>query len=151
MTNIELLSSIIEDIKQLPYRDGDKLDGIRRRYEMIVGKVFGVSSKYVKDIADIEFHPMFYPAPETVKGELWESGKTRFINLINVLIEELELTQNTNVETIPRNDVRQDLSSRIFITLWSEVVFRLTSAVFTFGFRKCSDACIRNSGGRSRR
>ena len=74
MNEIELVQSLIDEVNKLPHRDEEKLDALRRRAEMIIGKVFGESSKYLKDLNSIHFFPMVYPADEHYYNEMWLSG-----------------------------------------------------------------------------
>ena len=41
MNEIELIQSLFVQINELPYRDRDTLDALRRRARMITKKVFG--------------------------------------------------------------------------------------------------------------
>jgi uncharacterized protein (TIGR02391 family) len=91
MNYIELFQSLVSQLNELPHRDESKLDALRRRAEMVIRKVFGDSSTYLKDLEQINFHPWVYPAPEHLYNERWVSGKTGMLNLFNTIIEEISL------------------------------------------------------------
>lgn len=114
MNEIELVQSLIDVVNKLPRRDEEKLDALRRRAEMIIRKVFGDSSKYLKDLANINFFPMFYPADEHYYNETWVSGKSQMLNLFNTMLEELKLFGvSPKVDRVQKADV--EFSNRIFI------------------------------------
>jgi predicted nucleotide-binding protein len=114
MNEIELVQSLIDMVNKLPHRDEEKLDALRRRAEMIIRKVFGDSSKYLKDLANIHFFPMAYPADEHYYNERWVSGKSQMLNLFNTMLEELKLFGvSPKVDRVQKADV--EFSNRIFI------------------------------------
>lgn len=114
MNEIELVQSLIDEVNKLPHRNEEKLDALRRRAEMIIRKVFGESSKYLKDLKYIHFFPMFYPADERHYDEMWLSGKSKMLNLFNTMLEELKLFGiPQKVEKVQKADVKS--SNRIFI------------------------------------
>ena len=114
MNEIELVQSLIDEVNKLPHRDEEKLDALRRRAEMIIGKVFGESSKYLKDLNSIHFFPMVYPADEHYYNEMWLSGKSQMLNLFNTMLEELKLFGiRQKVDKVQKADVKP--SNRIFI------------------------------------
>lgn len=88
---IELVQSLIDMAKELPHRDGKKLDALLRRAEMIIRNVFGDSSKYLEDLDRIDFYPMFSPANEHNYEESWISSKNEILNLFNTILEKLKI------------------------------------------------------------
>jgi predicted nucleotide-binding protein len=114
MNEIELVQSLIDEVNELPHRDEEKLDALRRRAEMIIRKVFGESSKYLKDLNNIHFFPMVYPAEEDYYNERWLSGKSQMLNLFNTMLEELKLFGiRQKVDKVQKADAKS--SNRIFI------------------------------------
>ena len=114
MNEIKLVQSLIDEVNKLPHRDEEKLDALRRRAEMIIRKIFGESSKYLKDLESIDFFPMVYPADENYCNERWLSGKSKMLNLFNTMLEELKLLGTPQkVEKVRKTDVKS--SNRIFI------------------------------------
>ena len=110
MNEIELVQSLIKMVNDLPQRDNEKLDALRRRAEMITIKVFGESSKYIKDLNTIGFHPIYGDN----YNETWLSGKSQMLNLFSTMLEELKLFgTGQKVDTIQKVDV--EFSNRIFI------------------------------------
>jgi hypothetical protein len=114
MNEIELVQSLIDNLNELPHRDEGKLDALRRRAEMIIRKVFGNSSKYLKDLDNIDFFPMIYPANDRSYNHWWGSGKSEMLNLFNTMVEELELFSiSQGVEKA--REANAEFSNRIFI------------------------------------
>jgi len=114
MDKIELVQSLIDQVNKLPHRDEEKLDALQRRAEMIIRKVFGDSSKYLKDLESIHFFPMAYPADERYYNETWLSGKNEMLNLFNTMLEELKLFGvSPKAENVKKADVK--FLNRVFI------------------------------------
>lgn len=90
-TEIELVESLIEQAKDLPYGASSKLDGILRRSEMIIRQIFGEDSHYLSGLKKISFYPHFAPSVNSVKLSTWSSGKNSISNLFLTMKEELEL------------------------------------------------------------
>jgi hypothetical protein len=114
MNEIDLVQSLIEVASQLPHRDEVKLDALRRRADLIIRRVFGDSSKYLNDLANIRFFPMFARAKEQDYNESWLSGQSRMLNLFNILLEELKLfgkSQKVN----EAQKVKLEFSNRVFV------------------------------------
>ena len=115
MNEIKLVQSLIDEVNELPYRDKEKLDALRRRADMIIRKVFGDSSKYLKDLNNISFFPMLSPVAEHEYGERWRYGESQMLNLFNTMLEELKLfgTPQKVDKVQKKDDVKS--SNRIFI------------------------------------
>jgi hypothetical protein len=113
MSEVELIQSLIDDLNELPHRDEEMLDYLRRRTVMIIGKVFGdsyVAKQYKEDISKIEFnarpkyklvvkerHPgldpskpielkgnVITPPTEQEKDNTWILGKIEMLNILKV-------------------------------------------------------------------
>lgn len=91
MTQLELFEELIDLSSELEYKDSSRLDFIRKRSEMVIRRAFGEKSKYINDLNDVYFHPMFYPCSPEEERAFWKSGKDQFINLFNTIIEEIQL------------------------------------------------------------
>jgi len=113
MNDIGLIQSLIEKIRELPHRDEKKLDALRKRAEMIIRKVFGDSSKYLKDLGSINFFPK-WSLDKNSYNECWRSGKTEMLNLFNTMREELELFgMRPKDDKLQKADIK--ISNRIFV------------------------------------
>jgi predicted nucleotide-binding protein len=88
---LQLIESLISEVQQLPYRAEAKLDKFERRAEMILRNLYGVQSKYLKDLTSISFYPSWAPSEEEDKRKYWQSGIDEMLNLFNTLKEELAL------------------------------------------------------------
>ena len=114
MNEIELIQSLIEMVNNLPNRDEEKLDALKKRAQMIIRNVFGDSSKYLKDLEDIDFYPMVFPADEDDHNRYWRSGKNQMINLFSTMLEELKLFgPSSKAGKVQKTDVK--LSKQIFL------------------------------------
>lgn len=91
MNQIDLINGLIEELKALKYKDETKLDAIVRKAEMIIRNVFSSDSKYINNLHDIGFHPMFVPAPEQSQLKSWQLGTAQMQNLFTTMKEEVEL------------------------------------------------------------
>lgn len=105
MNQIALINDLLDGVRALPFDDWDSLDGIKRRAEMVIRKIFGSDSKYLQDLKDIGFSPVvFFGGGRDIEadGRIWESGRRSFINLLSTMIEELQLfsgqPENSSVE-----------------------------------------------------
>ncbi len=102
MNNIELIQSLLKDLDELQNRDEHKLDALTRRSEMIIRKIFGNDSKYLKDLKDIDFFPRIYPSTEEYYQEKWISGKNQMLNLFKTMIEELKIFSPIQTKKEPK-------------------------------------------------
>lgn len=109
---IELIESLIEQFKALPLRNDAALDALRRRAKMIIAKVCGNSSNYLKDDGAISFYSCIYPVSEDTKNKLWKSGQQEMINLLSTIVEDLRLS----IPESPRlENKKKEYSNRVFI------------------------------------
>jgi predicted nucleotide-binding protein len=115
-SRLEHLSSLLDQIDRLPHRDDHELDALKKRVEMIVRNVFGETSKYLKDLSNISFYPMVYPADESYSESSWNSGVASLRNLIHTMMEELELFGATVAPPAYDPDVAAiDSADRVFV------------------------------------
>lgn len=114
MNKIELVQSLIDQVNILQYRNGEELDFLRKRAEMITRNVFGESSKYLKDLNNIRFYPMGLTGSEDDSERSWLSGKSQMLNLFNTMLEEFKLSglyENDNTA----QEGRVEYSNEVFI------------------------------------
>lgn len=112
MNELELIQSLIDMLGQMPDRDEEKLDAVRRRAQMIMRSIFGGSSQYITDLTRIRFRPSVLGkhVPDSSYHRAWNSGKGQMLNLFNTMLEELQLTGSTE-ESHNRNDNSTKLNS----------------------------------------
>jgi predicted nucleotide-binding protein len=113
MDETELVKSLIVMLEELPYQNEEKADAIRRRAEMIIRKVFGDSSKYLKDLDNISFYLSVKRANGGLYKERWNSGRERMLNLFNTMLEDLGLSNNPM--QLGAQEIGNEFSKRIFI------------------------------------
>jgi predicted nucleotide-binding protein len=113
MAEIELLESLIKNFEELKYGDEANLDAFRRKSEMVIRRLLGTESLYLKDLKVIRFHPNVYPADLSYRMESWNSGRNSTINLLRTVIDEIKLFEK--VEPIVSTKISQENSNRIFV------------------------------------
>lgn len=124
--NIKLVEELIEQVKDLKYQDG-KLDESQKRAKMIIRRSFGENSEYLKDLKKILFSPMIITSttPHSSFEKAFERGKKEFINLLNVILEDLSLdyafSQQTHdkvaseIKEIMNQESKRDMNKNIFV------------------------------------
>lgn len=88
---LDLLEQLKTEVSALQIGQDTERDAWKRRAEMITGNLFGTTSKYLKDLDKIRFHPMVHPASDEARRSSWGRGKSAATNLINTMIEEIKL------------------------------------------------------------
>lgn len=128
----EHLASLLNQVENLGHRDEVALDALRRRAEMVVRNIFGETSKYLKDLDGLNFHPMVYPADEEYYNSTWTSGEGQLKNLIATMREELELFGTEPQESIEVSDESGATkgSSKVFIVHGHDEAAKLKVARF---------------------
>jgi len=93
---IELIRDLIDKIKNLPHRNEEELDALKRKAEMRIRKIFGDSSNYLKDLKEIYLYPgAYWPGmEEKVYDESWVEGQGKMLNLFKTMEEDLTLNAN---------------------------------------------------------
>ena len=111
MDAIELVQDLIDKIKNLPHRNEEKLDSLKRTAEMRIRKVFGNSSTYLENLKEIcfSFYPLYW-SDMYDENESWTKGQRKMLNLLKTIEEDLTLDSNK----IIKKD-RTKLSNKIFI------------------------------------
>jgi hypothetical protein len=99
--NIQLLSELKSQIEQLAERDLKKIDAIKLRANLLIGKIFGEDSNYRSLLKSISFSPTMYISPfgspsSVPYDRAWEKGISSFINIVNTMIEDIELSVEFN-------------------------------------------------------
>lgn len=92
MNNIDVFKDIRNEFGKLIYNDSATLDRLSRRLRMIINHSFE-NSDYIEDFNDIYFSPIaiYSGMKDASFVEAWLSGKSKTINLIDTIIEELTL------------------------------------------------------------
>ena len=90
---LELLHKLREDVQGLGFKQNDTLDALKRRADMLIRNIFGGQSKYLHDLQRIAFHPSVWIEGMTADDARpsWDSGRDKFVNLVNTLIKEIEI------------------------------------------------------------
>jgi predicted nucleotide-binding protein len=104
-----LLQRLLDSAESLGYRDGNAIDALLRRVEMVIRNLFGPNSKYLSDLSTIHFYPMYAPSSEEARSASWRSGCRSLKNMIGTMQEELILfgrTALTREKPVPKPDAK---------------------------------------------
>lgn len=122
-TNKELLESLRDGFEQLELFDGPRLNSLRDRGRMIIGRVFGNDSPYIERLSSIEFRytgmtVTTLGAAETAgerqrRARHWIAGQNESIALIDTMLEDLELSEPEQVQSVEVAAV--PTSNRVFV------------------------------------
>lgn len=112
MDAIKLIQDLIDKVENLPHRNEEELDALKRKAEMMIRKIFGNSSTYLKDLIFISFRPGAYWSgmDRRIYDKSWSKGQSEMLNLLKTIEEDLTLDSNK----IIKKD-RKKLSTEIFI------------------------------------
>ena len=100
-----LLKSLLSEAEALSYNDNN-LDKVIKRADMLVKKIFGNDSDYIGKLKKIRFSPsmMWSGMSDSVYYSSFNSGKLELINLTNVMLEDLSLTEFIEVPTASNSE-----------------------------------------------
>jgi len=125
-----LLKSLLSEAEALSYNDNN-LDKIIKRADMLVKKIFGITSDYIEKLKKIRFSPSiaWSGMSDSIYYNSFNSGKSELINLINVMLEDLSLTEF--IELPPATESKNSiLSENIFIVHGHNEEMKQSSARF---------------------
>lgn len=91
MDFVKLLKELIESIDNLGYGNETKKDVITRKLMLYIKKSFGEDSNYLNDVENIEFDSWDFDNVQSQR-DAWRDGRDKLTNLINVMIEDIELS-----------------------------------------------------------
>jgi predicted nucleotide-binding protein len=100
MNRFELMQSLLSEAESLAYRDGN-LDKVTKRAEMLVKKVFGTKTEYAEKLDKIHYSPQiaWSGMDKSIYQRTFESGKRELVNLINVMLEDISLSEPKEVKS----------------------------------------------------
>ena len=115
--SINLLKGIKLRVDELKYGDYTELDGIRKKLDMYIVKIFGELSTYRDTLKKISFNPTisFISSDESIYVSSWNRGSGKILNLINTMMEDLELTEFDTPKVLAANQKEVTQSINIFI------------------------------------
>lgn len=102
--NLDLLNDLLEQVKDLSYNEQNS-DAVMKRGDMLIRKIFGKDSHYLKTLKSISYSPGVYYSgqPKSDYVNSFNNGKQEYINLVNVLIEDATLDETFNNKAEKRN------------------------------------------------
>jgi hypothetical protein len=130
MNEIELLENLLDTAKKISYDNKDEFDVLQKRTEMLIRKLFGDESHYIKDLNSIHYSPLIIIGDDDWRSP-FESGLKQFRNLIQVMLEDKKLSSNydnsatTNfikAEHIPEPSRKEYKEIRILIASPGDVI-----------------------------
>lgn len=106
MNNSELIEDLIKQAQEIEYRNG-KRDAVSKRAEMLIRKIFGNDSHYLKSLKSVSYSPklFFSSTPNEVFEDHFYSGKEEFLNLLNVILEDIKLDETINPAINKENNI----------------------------------------------
>jgi hypothetical protein len=109
-SKIELIESLLKEAKALSYNDGN-IDKVLKRSEMISKKVFGEKTEYIEKLNKIIFTPLisFSGMSDSIYKSSFQNGKNELENLLNVMLEDLNLTDALDLSEKSEN-INSELS-----------------------------------------
>ncbi len=132
MNEIEILENLLDTAKKISYNNKEEFDVIEKRTEMLIRKIFGDESHYIKDLSNINYTPMLvFGGGDTDWRTPFERGLKQFRNLLQVMLEDKKLSSNyDNVETanfiktehIPEPNKREFKEVKILIASPGDVI-----------------------------
>ena len=96
LKQIELLESLLEEIKKVNYYSKDNFDILEGKAKMYVRKFFGDNSHYLDEINNISYSPIIFSmdSGDELFASAFNSGVKSLTNLIIVIIDDLKLSTN---------------------------------------------------------
>jgi predicted nucleotide-binding protein len=104
--DVELLQELRDDVANLHYEQKTELDACKRRAEMLIRNILGESSSYLTDLQGISFSPSFWVIGMTDADVMpyWTTGRGKFLNLIDTMMEERTLFRSSQIATSENPD-----------------------------------------------
>jgi predicted nucleotide-binding protein len=88
-------------------------DAVIKRAEMVLRKIFGEKSIYIKNLHAISYSPkIVLPGDEKAWPVAFKHGKRQLVNLLKVAAEEYELDAPANESEVPS---RENTSNKVFV------------------------------------
>ncbi len=113
--NLELIQDLIKQAEQITYHNGQR-DAVEKRAEMLLRKIFGNNTHYLKSLKAIRYSPGIWTTgtPDSVFENSFNDGKKQLINLLNVVAEDIQLDTTIN-ETESKSERLKNNSKNVFI------------------------------------
>jgi len=114
--SIELIEEIINQAQGIEYRNG-QLDIVKKRAEMMIRKLFGDKSHYIKSLNSIHYSPMIWSTgtSDSVFISSFNRGKQELLNLLNVIKEDVSLDLKINKEIKSSKKTEISDNTNVFI------------------------------------
>lgn len=105
--NINLIKELIHNTQLLYFKDGNLYRYIKHS-QMIIKKIFGDKSDYLKEFDKISFESVTFPEREInyLNAEYFETAKKYAINLFEVMIADLKM--NKSIKTTGEQEEEEE-------------------------------------------
>ena len=112
MTKVELIKKLRDDASNLPHRNEDALDKLRRRGVMVLNKICP-SKPYATQLLNIDFcfRGITVLGNEEPFNKAWDDGKKKVLNLLDTVLEELSIFGEAELDL----NASGERSNRIFV------------------------------------
>jgi predicted nucleotide-binding protein len=140
---IGILKTIIDETKNIPYKQDGLRDKVQKRLEMLIRNKFGDHSHYLDDLLDTNFskYPFDWGGAEFLSRDTaaWEEAKQNWINLIETMIEEIQSfpSEKKVTQIIAAQKIRSNQNRLIFIVHGhdNEMVQNVARVIEKIGFK----------------
>jgi len=114
--SIKLIEEIINQAQEIEYGN-EQLDIVQKRADMMIRKLFGDNSHYIKLLNSIHYSPMMWSpgTSESVFIRSFNRGKQELLNLLNVIKEDVSLDLKINKETKSSKNTKISNNTNVFI------------------------------------
>lgn len=108
------LTELREGFQSLTLQNKTQQDYLVRRTRMIVSRIFGDESIYLKDMEQINFDPTvnWVDMMREDYRLYWEAAQNSYINLISTMLEELDIIKSTSDIQIDEPDLQSESEQR---------------------------------------
>ncbi|MEL6407071.1 MAG: nucleotide-binding protein [Chloroflexota bacterium] len=102
MNESDLFEELVSRVGLLQFGDNAELDMVKRMAEMRIRHIFGEESNYLGDLSKIRFFSgVWYDGmPAKFDRDAFASGKQQLINLLNVMIEDIQLSNSASTKQV---------------------------------------------------
>ena len=129
MDKRKLLSELRTSVENLQYGE-NRQNELVKKCQLYIRKIFGNNSNYLEDLESVYFLPRYYYSGMPHKSYLdsFDNGKRMFLNLIDVMIEDIQLEEPDSTEG---NSESVDMNNKqVFIVHGHDEAMRQTIARF---------------------
>ncbi len=141
MNKIKLANELIEELNTIEYPNGEQMDLLLNKTEIIMRRLYGDDSHFVIKLRELEFSPVgqyLITSYSDVFRETWDNGVYNLKLLLESMQHDIELFDSKDPSTLPFPDkvTLKWLKENTPFSLWWRFgifVFTVFAAGFTAG------------------